>query len=232
MTVLSSIQEASKLMGLSRPTAVYSSTEAFPVEMSALANESAEAIAKGHDWRLFTTLETITGDGTTTAHDLPDDYDRMTGQEGQVLSTRSRTPLTRIKSLNEWLDMEVNGFTGLVGAWIILGGQIHIKPALTASETAKYYYQSNLIVEADGGTTKTRFDTDTDVFRLPERLLWLALIWRWRSLKTLEYAEDMRNAEIALAEEVSRDKGSRILISGRVRIPDDAELAYPGTISA
>jgi hypothetical protein len=63
-----------------------------------------------------------------------------------------------------------------------------------------------------------------------ERLLTLSLIWRWRASKRLEYAEDMQNFNIAFGEETAKDKGSRMLIAGRQRVPYNVKAAYPGPL--
>ena len=46
---------------------------------------------------------------------------------------------------------------------------------------------------------------------LPERLLTLSLVWRYKELTGLEYGEDQQNYEIALAQEQTRDRGSYVL---------------------
>lgn len=231
MTVLSACQTASRLMGLSAPTQVYGSTSRYEIELQAIANEAAKSIAKSHDWRKFTTLKTQAGDGSDTSFALPSDYDRMP-VKAAVWLTSSEEPMLAITDLDQWLRNRLENFTPTTGEWIILGGELQIYPAMASTDSAKFYYQSNKIVMAEDASTKTEFTVDTDSFRLDERMLALEIIWRWRSMKGLEYAEDMQNAEIAKSQEIARDKGSRILSIGRVRMPDDAAHAYPFTLSA
>jgi hypothetical protein len=47
-------------------------------------------------------------------------------------------------------------------------------------------------------------------------------------MKGLEYAEHMQNYEIALSQEVSNDKGPRILAEGKRRL--QAPMAFPGVL--
>lgn len=232
MTVLLACRKASQLMGLTAPLQVYGSTSRYEVELQAIANEAARAIAEEHDWRKLTMLQTMTGDGSDTAFDLPDDYDRMP-VKSEVFASNTNAPISRAPSLDEWLRINMQGFSAPNGWWIILGGQMQIYPALGTGILAKFYYQSNEIVLAeDGTTTKTAFTTDTDSFRLNEDMLALEIIWRWRAMKGLEYAEDMQNAGIAKAQQISREKGSRILSIGKPRMIYSDALTYPGTISA
>lgn len=232
MSVLTACQDAAKLLkpGQAVPTSVFASNDTFAVELAALSHEAASAIVKQHDWRKLIMLKTQTGDGATTAFALPEDYDRMP-VKAAVFSTSLEGPMEPVLDLDVWLDREISAFTGSPGYWMLLGGFMNIKPAMSASASAKYYYVSGYYASASG-TPKARFTLDTDEFRLSERLLTLSLIWRWRYRKGLDYAEDMQNFEIALAEEIARDKGSRMLKIGRVRLPDDVALAYPRVLGA
>lgn len=231
MTVLSALQDAAIELVGRRPAAVFGATDTFELELQAHANKSARAITEAYAWRALTTLCTINGNGADTAHALPTDYDRM-GKNAQVFSSRSRMPLTPARDLNQWLDFEVSGVFGAPGFWILLGGQIQIKPALALTETARFYYQSkNRVMSADPATAKDAFDADTDVFRLPEHLVSKDVIWRWRQQKRLEYAEDMQNFQIALNEEIGKDRGPGIIAIGKPRYGTDAALAFPGVIT-
>lgn len=225
MTVLSSCQSAAvRLLG-QRPSAIYSSTHQFEMELGEIATEAAIGIMKARDWQALTTLKTQAGDGTTTSFALPTDYDRMP-LGTKIYSSGSRVPLIPVRDLDQWQEFQITSVVGAPGYWVILGGQLQILPAMAASETARYYYVSKYIA-----TGKAAFTADSDVFLLSERLLSLAIIWRWRALKRLEYSEDLKNYEIAFSEEAGRDKGARILTVGRARTSDDTTIAYPGTIA-
>lgn len=226
MTALSACQSAATKLNQPRPATVYGATTPFAQELADLANETATAIAKAHDWRRLTTLATITGDGSDTSFALPSDYDRMP-LDSNVYGSLARLPFLKARDLDQWLEFDITPVVGAPGYWINLGGEIQIKPAMASTQTARYYYQSNIIVSG----SKTAFTTDTDTFLLPERLLTLGIVWRWKSQKGLEYAEHLKNYEIAFGEEAGRDKGSRILYMGQPRIPDGASIAYPGYIA-
>ena len=231
MTILTVMQAVTPVIGLTVPDSVISSTEREHVELTALANEMAKRIALAHDWQLLSTVETITGDGSTEAHSLPSDYDRMP-KRAQVWSSSLETPLSRISSIDRWLGLDVQSYDYVINAWIIYGGQIHIKPALANAVTAKYFYQSNLIITPNGGgSNQTSFTNDGDTFRLDEDLLKLGMIWQWKANKGRPYAEDMANYEDRKERLIERDKGSRIHRMGRVRLPRGVDVAYPQTIS-
>jgi hypothetical protein len=229
MTILSVCQDVSVVLNQDDLSSVFTSTEPFAKELRTLANEAATAIAKAHDWQALTSLNTMAGDGSTTAFNLPSDYDRMPAK-GAVMTTQFAMPLVKARDLDFWLDMQIRGVSGAPGYWIIIGGQMQVLPALGSDTSAKFYYVRNTIVRPSTGALKATFTADDDSFVLPERLIKLALIWRWRAQKRYEYAEDLRNYEIALSEEIARDKGSRTLVVGLTRIPVGAMPAYPGPL--
>lgn len=231
MTILAACQSAAVLMGKSPPSAVFALTSPFEVELQVVANAAARAIAEHHDWRLLTTLKTQEGDGVTTAFDLPVDYSRMP-KKAAVWLNSSAQPMTSVLDLDTWLYNRLHNTSLAVGEWIMLGGQLQVYPVVGASDSVKYYYQSNLIVDPASGSNKTQFTLDTDTFRLNEHMLALEMVWRWKSMKGLDYSEEMQNAEICKAQEVAKDKGSRIMAIGRPRIRGDYPPAYPQAIDA
>lgn len=231
MSVLSVIQSAcTSGIALTRPTSVFGSSIREMLELAGLVQETAEMIASAHEWEKLNRIATITGDGTSEDFDLPTDYDRML-EKSQLWTSSLETPLTPVSDRDEWLGLDVQSFDFVVNAWIKYGDQIHIKPAPAAAEAIKYWYQSNLIVAPASGTNKAEFDTDADTFRIDERLLKLGLIWKWREMKGLPYAENMADYERALAKRMHEDKGSRIIRIGRPSLPRDAIYAYPKSIT-
>lgn len=227
MSILSAAKSAAIRLSQQQPTSLFATTDTFSMEIADLATETAVAIAKAHDWQALTKLATLTGDGEAIAFNLPTDYDRML-IKSKVHSIRFRTAVFRAaRDLDEWLFFNDYLTTGTPGNWVILGGQMQIFPAMPVDETARFYYMSNQIVAGN----KTAFAADADAFVLSERLLTLGLIWRWRSQKRAEYAEDLSNYEIALSEEISRDKGSHVITVGQQRYRSDVNFAWPGQIT-
>jgi len=97
-----------------------------------------------------------------------------------------------------------------------------ITPATTAYFT---YIDKNCINLASGGVGE-EFLNDADTFRLPERLLKLGMIWKWKALKGSPYAEDLGNYEVAEAYEEGSDSPSPTII-GRLPASDTRRVAFP-----
>ena len=229
-TVLGIAKRVAPAIGIEVPTVLHTSAMREHVELAELANDTAEMIAKAHEWQALKTLHTLTGDGSTEDFALPSDYDRMP-KDQRLWSSRIETPLTHITSTDHWLELDVRSYDFVIGVWSLFGDEIHIKPAMTATETAKFYYLSGHYAKDAADTAKSAFDADDDTFRLNDRLLRLGMVWRWKENKGLPYGEDMADFEDALSEEIAADKGARILTSGRRRSPKGVTIAYPTSIT-
>ena len=230
MTLLTACQDAAVELSQPIPSSIATNTSnPFARELLLHANRAAVALMKTHDWRALTTLGTLTGDGSATSFALPTDYDRMP-KKAQVHSTSyMNMAYQRAADLDEWLYLNQSGaIRSSPGNWVILGGEMQIFPAMPSTETAKFYYITKNIVQPASGSIKPLFTVDTDTFRLPERLLSLGIVWRWRAQKRIDFAAELNNYEVALSEEIGTDKGSRILTIGRPRVP--ADMAYPGVL--
>lgn len=225
MSILDVVKFVAPRIGLDVPTQFMASTDRELVELQELARDTAAMIAQGHPWQKLSSLTTITGDGTTEDWDLPADFDWMP-DGNQIWSTRIQTPLTKVMSQDEWLEKLIRLNSSVLNEWIIYGGQLHIRLALASAELAKYFYQSNKYALA-GSTAQATFTTDTDTFRLDERLLKLGMMWRWKADKGIPYAEHLEDYETLKAQLIARDKGGTVLRVGGSRTMADTSIAYP-----
>jgi len=224
MTVLSTIHNVSAVIALNKPSVVFSSTEREHFELQVLANSSARYIAQDCEWQALKARGLISGDGASTNFPLPLDYDRML-KEGELWSDRLQSPLTHIVSTDQWLELDIRSFETVTGAWTLLNSEIAVKPAPANGETISWYYLSSRWARGNDGGGKPAFTADDDTFRLPESLLELCMIWKWRATKGLPFAHDQDNYEDEKEKRIAADKGSRILRLGRMR--PRARVAYP-----
>jgi hypothetical protein len=229
MTVLAAIRNACAIVPLNRPDAVFSSQEREHFELQVLANTAAHHIAKDYEWQRLKQIAAIAGDGVTEDFDFPADYDRMLKQ-AELRTARLGRPLAHVTSSDRWLEASLRPFNRVAGAWTIYDGRIHIRPAPLAGQEVRYFYMSTKWALDSEGTPKTAFDADDDTFRLSEKLLELAMIWKWRANKGLPYAEDLQNYEDAKEKLIAADKGSHAITIGRAGRACEAEAAYPGSI--
>lgn len=105
---------------------------------------------------------------------------------------------------------------------------LHIFPVPTIAETIAFDYIINTPVQATGaGAYKENFTVDNDVYLLGDRILTLGIVWRYKQSKGRDYAEDMRNYELALRALYSRERGAArtLMIS-----PAETELPPDGIV--
>jgi hypothetical protein len=230
MTVKDALTSAaSRIMGV-RPTVFFSSTNALEGDLTELVNAVAKDIIKSHDWRVLTKLCTLTGDGTSEGFDLPADYDRM--QKGSSLQS-STAPLYGYQPVvdpDEWLTLQMPYGRCTLGRWIKFGGKIHILPKPALGQEIKFFYQSNLFALDENGTPKARFEKDSDSFLLDEEMLTLALVWRYRQQKRIDYTDDQALFEKTFNELAGADKGARVFVEGRRGIRGGVSLPYWGEL--
>lgn len=230
MSILPAMQSAAVRLVGRKPSTFFATQNQFEMEIADLVTETARDIAKTHDWQALLKQATLTGDGTTTSFSLPLDYDRMM-LKGEVHSKSWATwRFTPARDLDQLMDFQ-SGLSVLnPGIWTMLGGKMEFYPAPASGETPKFYYVSKNFATSAGDAPQDSFQKDDDKFLLDDRLLTLGLLWRWKAQKGMEYAELMASYEKALAEDIGRDKGARILAVGRGRMRGDVSIAYPGTI--
>lgn len=223
MAILSAMQSAALALVGRKPDAFFGSSDLFETEIADLVNEVAEDVARYQDWQALQKVATLTGDGAVRSFDLPADYGRMMIASEVRSSNFPLWGFSRYESLDEFLLDEARNFRAAPGGWITTGGQIKFNPAPTG--TASFPYISSRWAIGEGGTRRAAFEADSDNFVLPERLLKLGLIWRWREQKKLDAAGDQEAFVKALDEYAVSDRGSRVYrYSGR--------RSFPGTHTA
>lgn len=231
MTVLAAMQSAAiRLLG-QKPDTFFGAAPSlvFQMEITDLVNEVAADVMKSNDWQALTRVHSLEGDGETAAFALPDDYDRMLVRTELQDPTNWAWGYSQAADINTFLTMEARDFNASPGAWIIYGSEMRFSPAPTG-DTQFPYISSNYARDAGTLQTKAAFTADTDESLLPERLLTLGLIWRWRENKKLDYSGDQEAFTKAIGEYAAKDKGSRSYSSRARRSFPGTYPAWPGTL--
>lgn len=239
MSILTVCQQLSSTIGIERPTSVIGSTEREHQELADIAQECAQQLAEAYPWQRLKVLETITGDGETTAFDLPDDFGWI--PEGQkIKSVTSWGDYTHVPDHNDWLENIVRPFQTIYSAWTLLGGQLHFNPALTDGAEAKFYYVSKNWCLSGSNDEQDEFTSNEDSFLLSETMLRLCMGWKWKAYKKLPYQEELALFGDDFAKRVARDKGPRGFAMGKRGLygvgggsassSADASTAFPFTL--
>lgn len=231
MTILSVVTQAATKIGIEVPSMVFAGTTRTLLEVQAIVNECAEEITDAHDWQVLKAIATLTGDGSSDAFDLPDDYDRQL-KTASLWSSRYTWSMHHVLGSDDWLELVTLPYTMTNGSWTIYGGQLHILDTMAAADTAKFFYIKNTRVHPASGANKATFTADDDSFVLSEELLRRCFVWKWKEAHGQAYDEPMADYMSKLATEIDKDNGSKPVLSGRPmtswRTPG---VAWPGTIT-
>lgn len=229
MSLLSVIQAVCPVVGVVIPTSVFTNiiNNRTMQEMVALANEMARRITYDtRDWTRFRAVQTLTGDGVTSAFPLPVDYKRLLVTSNIWRSTNRMTPMRFVPDTDMWLQRRNLNIVDPYGEWTMMGGNLNVLPVMGTGVTANFAYLTKNCIALNSGGFGDTFVNDADSFVLDERLLTLGMIWQWKAQKGSPYAEDLGNYGDALTMAMGHDVPAPILI-GRKPMSLAAKQAYP-----
>ena len=225
MTVAAALQRAALRVAGYKPDSFYGSTQSLEIELADLANEVADDIWQYQEWQVLKKIATVL---PVETQDLPNDYGRML-QSTVIQDTNAWLwGYFAYDDMNQFMYDRDHGAIALPGGWILYGNQLHFAP--TPAGEARYPYLSKNWAQSVNGTPKDEFDNDNDVFLLPERLLTLGVVWRWRENKKLDAAGDQEAFIKALDEYAAKDRGARVYRRNSKRVFGNARPAWPWTL--
>jgi hypothetical protein len=224
--MLSIVQTIAEEVGVSAPSSVAGSQDRTAKQLLRIVNRAGNRLVR-KPWPILQTEFTFQTVAGTPSYVLPGDFSELlsdtvwdrsnywqlrgglTPQEWQVrksaitvsVSTRKRF---RIKAL-----------AGVK--------RFYIDPTPQEVVTLVFEYLSNAWAQATGGgVLKTAFTTDTDVSLLPEELLEMSGIWRFRYAKGLDYAEARKEYDEQLEAIFGAESGAGAINMGRALSNDAA----------
>ncbi|MFC3228789.1 hypothetical protein ACFOGJ_16210 [Marinibaculum pumilum] len=216
MSLLTIVQNTCDALGLSRPTAIISSTDAQVRQMLSLSNRGAKLLARQHDWAVLTKEHTFTTANADADYAFPSDYDRIAmhtaWDRSNYWEIREAIPGFIWQALKSGIVVP----PGLRKSYRIKAvsnaRQLFIDPTPTATETLVYEYFSNGWNQTSGGTAQAAWANDTDTALLDEELLTFDLVWRFRQAQGLGgWEEDYQMCRNYLELLKAQDKGAAVL---------------------
>lgn len=225
MTVLSVCQEAARRIGIPVPTSIVGATSDDAITLFGLLEEVASDIVRRHDWQKLRREHTW----TTTATEeqtgaFPSDFGRMI--DNTAWNRDDERELIGPLTADEWQRLKATVSTAVFDQFTIRNGALYVDPVPPAGQTWAYEYITNQWWEDNGGTGQTTVQGDTDEFRLDDELLTRGLVWSYRQVKSLDYAEDFAKYEKHLANLRAQEKGGNrnLRLDGRRWI----DIRFPG----
>ncbi len=224
------------------PASWVSNTLLTIVEMRSFLEDTVQELQDRLDLPFPVTQEyTITGTGAPNAiYSLPSDFLRLTRDEGAVLEELgNRRVVTPVRTNGEWTALKMTGSAGGGRVYRVIGDEgnkydIEFYRNLEAGAKVVVSYVSNKWAQNEDGISRSAWLGDTDIPLLPEMLLKLGVIWRFRRHKGLPHADYLAEYETRLSRAINDARGVRRINMGggvdeghpmRVPVPDYIPIA-------
>lgn len=212
MSLLDIVKDAMELCEQPSPSTVFLNNDATVRQFKTLSQVEGDELSRAHDWRDLKVSATMAGDGTSTDFVLPSDFDRF---HPGITWWRNNTPdwpLIGPVTDEQWLAQKAAGIQANPPIWRFFGPLIEFYPAPPVGESYSTEYRSSFwVASADRSKRRNRWAADTDISILPERIMVLGIIWRWKKSKGFDYAEDFRSYELAKARAGLSDGGRPVI---------------------
>lgn len=230
MSILMICQDAALELSLVTPTSVVTTSDETARKLNRHLTKVCKALAKRYDWQTIRREQTFTTtQAAAQANAIPSDFLRFVQNSMFNRSLRRKVlgPLTP----TQWQAFQSSLATPTWTAFIQRGNAVQFVPVPPAAgETIAYEYITKNIGATSGGTPLATFTGDDDEPYFDAELLTLGVIYSFRQAERLDYAEEMRQFELAYADLVKQDGGRRLLdmdsgFGGRgSMIPDTLEF--------
>lgn len=211
MTALTIVQDAASQIGLTAPSVVFGSTDQQVIQLRTLMNVEGRELSRAGQWQQITVPVTFTSVAQAIQTGaIPSDFDRFVNDSMWNQSTVRKVygPLTQ----QQWqLYQAFPIMTTVNPMFIVYDNELVFEPAPAAGNTISYSYVSKNWAETSGGTGIPAMTADTDVSKLPEYLVSLGLVWRFKKANGLPFAAEKSDYDAQRGQELARTGGAPVL---------------------
>lgn len=209
MSLLTLVRAACDRIGLQRPTTVISATDTTTRALLAFANEEGESLCAAHPWRRLRkegSFSTVAAE--QQAASIPADFLRFVN--GTFWNRTTKEPLEGPLSPEEWQTTKAWTASPVIDSFMVRGDAIHLNPVPPAGQSIFYEYVSARWVDS-AGSYYTEFQADADTSLVPEKLLTLGVVWRFKQSRGLAWEGDYGKWEAQFKQAMMDDQPSPIL---------------------
>lgn len=231
MTLLTAVNRAQRRLSLSVTSGIVADGQETQNLLWELANTEAEDVLDRSEYPfpLLRRTQSFTASlaSLQSAPGKPTNLRRAI--EGTFWNTTSDRQIFGPLNEQEWALANGQPVTSSIDQYAMFRYDgLHIYPVPTAADTITYDYVINTPIQATGaGAYKTAFTADNDVYLFGDRLLILGVVWRYLQVKGRDYAEAMRDYELALASEFTAQRGAARVLSIAPDYDDDPGAREP-----
>ena len=214
MSLLTMTTQVCRRIGIPTPSSVSGSSDQQIIQLMALANEEGQDLSSRYPWAGLVTESTF----TTVATESQGSITTLAGSDFRYILNDIMWDRTLLRPVlgplapAEWQELKARNITGPWYQYRIRGTSVLFIPTPSAGDTVAFEYVSkNWVNVTASSTTSGTWTADADTGRIDEELMAQGIIWRWKSAKGLEYAEDYAKYERLVADQMSRDGGKPML---------------------
>ena len=216
MNLLQIVQSVCKQLALPQPSGAFSENDDMVEQIVILTQEAGDDLMRDHDWSTLTVVRSFTATNDQVQNEPPSAsvaFDRFAQNSG-VWDLNNKRKLSGPKTPLEWQRVLIDNLNGVDKAWTLIGGSLNIFPVPESTDSFTYTYITKNWIRLDGRSQVddvSAWTDDSNTPLMPDRLIKLSTIWRWKQAKGLDYAEDMATFEREKARYIGRDRGPRII---------------------
>lgn len=171
-------------------------------------NQEGKELADYHQWTALTKSHSFTSVAAQPQPGaIPSDFARFINNSmwDQTTARPVKGPISE-QSFQMFQAFPV--YTNVNPVFLVREGVIIFQPAANAGDTIAYSYVANTWARSAALVPQTSFQADTDTAVIPEDLITLGLIWRFKKAKGFDYSEEYRTYQQQRQETISRDGGA------------------------
>lgn len=213
---------------------IAASTQRTYAELHSILRITVRELQDRVDWPDPITLDTvISGTGAET-YDLPSDFRRLTFDDLCVYeTTTNRRACVPVASNGAWTFIEEHGSAAGDRFYRTAGDEANgftigfYRPLETGSSVTVSYVSRNWLTHS--GAAGENWQSVEDTLLLPDEMVRMGAVWRFKRRKGLPYADIMNEYEGKLARLANQRRGRRTILFGephrdrhpmRVPVPD------------
>lgn len=203
MSLLSIAQDLSVLVSIATPTAVLSNLTDDNKKIIRFTTEAAEELARRADWSALRKGAVLTGTGTNSTIALPTDFSRLV--EGNSVRHSSGSPVRVGLTADEWNSILGVTVQGTPRYAQLFNAGMAFYPYMAVGDTVTVIYQSK-----SWCTSGTAWGSDSEAALVPESLIRMGAVWRWRRHHGQDIQDHLAEFESAFADRMRFDEGIRL----------------------
>ena len=205
MSLLTIIQSVCRRVGHPPPTSVFGNTDETTQRLLEIAEDEGRELARYGDWKVLRLTHTFTTTATESQTNSHTPADLGSYLDGTFWNRTRQMRLNGPVSAEEWHRLKAMSSAPSIDTFYLEGTTWLMQPVPTAGQTIAYGYRSSYWCKASGGTLQETWAADTDLGVLPERLMELGIIWRYKQARGLDWQTDYDKYSFQVQQALAAD---------------------------